>query len=258
MKKDDEERSIVFEGDVTGTLHDEWVADPEPERQCCVRYGLVIVNVTLLAAAVVLVIVGMIAKKSSISQLCPQCRDVSEAAAILGMIFLVSSVIGFFALMKRHVGVLVAYVIITALLMFGVVGITLAGVILTARGVDLSSEWRESVDGNNHLICSVQRTYSCSGWDLCCGAENTPVPATDSNMTDGTPTCVWNPKYCLSRCGDSNLMTDSCENSVQKWLRTLLVPFVLGMLVVLGLMLFGGYRSKQLRRKVRNSSVIQA
>ena len=158
--KDDEERSIIFEGETPHEgLQGQWVADPEPERRCCVRYGLIIINATLVAAAAVLITVGMIAKRSSISRLCPQCRDVSEAAAVIGIIFLITSTLGFFALLKRHVGVLVTYVVVTSLLMFGIVGITLAGIILAASGVNLSHEWKEHVTENSDLICSVQSMH---------------------------------------------------------------------------------------------------
>eukprot|EP01060_Flectonema_neradi_P012463 TRINITY_DN19276_c0_g1_i1.p1 TRINITY_DN19276_c0_g1~~TRINITY_DN19276_c0_g1_i1.p1 ORF type:complete len:278 (+),score=27.89 TRINITY_DN19276_c0_g1_i1:70-834(+) len=253
MREDDD-------GSGSPQLLDDWVADPIPDRGFCVRHGLNIINAVLLVAAITLIVVGSLASQSSITAICSQCSQTAVAATAIGVIFLVTSVVGFLAMRKRAVGILVAYVVVLIALVFAILGITIASTVYTVNGIDLSSSWRSHVADHSSVICNVQQSYSCSGWAVCCGNQftpaptpspTTPVPGTDS----GTDTCEWKPGNCLSACVDSNMYEDSCKNSVQKWLRTILIPFMMGMVFVLAMILGGGVFSFRLRNSVRSSTL---
>ena len=161
MRPNEDERDSIFDDEhaAVNHLHGEWVADPQPEQRCCVRYGLLIVNTTLFVAAVVLVAAGLLAKGSSISKICVECKDISTAATVVGGIFLGSSLIGFLALMRRAVGFLVVYFITVVLLMLAVIGLTIAGIVMSTNGVDLSKEWRTRVAEQNPIICQIQGMF---------------------------------------------------------------------------------------------------
>eukprot|EP01059_Diplonema_ambulator_P022991 TRINITY_DN38366_c0_g1_i1.p1 TRINITY_DN38366_c0_g1~~TRINITY_DN38366_c0_g1_i1.p1 ORF type:complete len:276 (+),score=21.86 TRINITY_DN38366_c0_g1_i1:74-901(+) len=247
----------------------EWVADPKPPETFCVNYGLVIVNVMLLMAAITMVVVGSYAEKSSITQMCQPCRDISVAATAIGCIFLTFCVIGLLALFRRAVLVLVTYVVVLILLVLAIISLTIASTVYAANGVDLGPNWRSRVGANDSLICEVQKSYSCSGWQRCCGpfpnqTANTPVSWNESVNNDDfyfeeEESCRWDSEYCLDteKCRESNAQfTKSCKSSVQHWLKTILIPFGLGMICVTGLVLFGGFLSTKLRKSVRSNSLI--
>ena len=157
-------------------LLDDWVADPIPDRGFCVRHGLNIINLVLLISAITLIIVGSLASQSSITAICSQCSQTAVAATAIGVIFLVTSVVGFLAMRKRAVGILVAYVVVLIALVFAILGITVASTVYTVNGINLSSSWKSHVADRSIVICNVQQSYSCSGWEVCCGSEFTPVP----------------------------------------------------------------------------------
>eukprot|EP01064_Diplonema_japonicum_P006091 TRINITY_DN1402_c0_g1_i4.p1 TRINITY_DN1402_c0_g1~~TRINITY_DN1402_c0_g1_i4.p1 ORF type:complete len:300 (+),score=39.42 TRINITY_DN1402_c0_g1_i4:104-901(+) len=249
----------MLEGDGRMDDQGDWVADPKPPTTFCMQYGLVIVNVVLLMAAITMIVVGAYAEKSAITQMCEPCKDIAVAATAIGGIFLSFCIIGLLALSRRAVCILVLYVVVLIGLVLAILGLTIASIVYAANGVDLGQNWRDRVAGHDQLICDVQKSYRCSGWQLCCGAFPTGAPIStnlnDSSLEDNS--CVWNPAYCLTQCGDeSNSQDKSCKSSVQHWLETILIPFVFAMLCVLGLVIFGGFLSAKLRKKVRSNSLI--
>eukprot|EP00755_Sulcionema_specki_P028823 Sspe_Gene.90779::Locus_62262_Transcript_1_1_Confidence_1.000_Length_1014::g.90779::m.90779 len=221
---------------------EEWVADPTPQRPFYVRYGLLSINILFFVAAVTLVIIGSLALRSSITQMCVKCEQMSVGATAVGAIFVFFSAVGLVALRLRAVWLLVLYVVVLFGLVIVIISFTIAAGVYAAEGVDLGPGWRDRVASKDDLICDVQRSYVCSGWSHCCGEEHRV------NVTDD---CRWDPAYCSSLCTDTNKLTSSCESAVEKWLKTILVPFELGMSTVLALMIAGGYMAVKLRGIVR-------
>eukprot|EP01062_Namystynia_karyoxenos_P062492 TRINITY_DN55384_c0_g1_i1.p1 TRINITY_DN55384_c0_g1~~TRINITY_DN55384_c0_g1_i1.p1 ORF type:complete len:309 (+),score=30.83 TRINITY_DN55384_c0_g1_i1:69-995(+) len=253
-------------------LHQTWIADPEPEwmQGCqgrCVRRGPVVMNGVLAVAAAILVMSGALARESSVTEMCDECKSLSTVAIAVGAVFCGFALLAYVAVWRDWRGVIVLYIVVLIIVSFTLIGMCVAGGIFAGRGVDLSPAWRARVANHNQRICSLQVSYKCSGWDRCCGRSpdwtRPPVPATWTasptpvNSTPAPSPCTWDPGECMADCPvDEGDKSNSCKSAVQGWLHITLALFVVGVAGALALIVALGYTSLRIRRLVKYPKLV--
>eukprot|EP01063_Lacrimia_lanifica_P031676 TRINITY_DN5273_c0_g6_i1.p1 TRINITY_DN5273_c0_g6~~TRINITY_DN5273_c0_g6_i1.p1 ORF type:complete len:248 (+),score=70.96 TRINITY_DN5273_c0_g6_i1:59-802(+) len=237
------EAAPIFDDDAANSdAAADWVADPEPSRGCCMKYGIMVINAVLLLAAVTLVTAGMMAKDWPVTKMCDPCIDLTTSAVVIGSIFLAISIVGVLATWFRHVGVLVTFVVTVSLLMLAMVGLTIASLVYAVTGVDLGPEWSQRVVHNDPLVCDLQHRYQCSGWTKCCAVGIVVPEECENNYVE-----------CLATCPTTSTMTASCKSSLQTYLQSVLIPFSVCITVEFLVILCAAFFSANLRNRVKRT-----
>lgn len=163
-------------------------AEPLEHRNTCSRWVVVMTSVLLVLGGAAVAILARVEQDRHIFPLCPKCEDIILAMYITGGAIAAVGLVGVAAAFTRRTVVAVAYVVLIVLfaLLCIAAGSAVAVYYSGLHRDDLKTLWTDAVRDEPEVICDLQTTLKCSGFDRCCTLVAT-APASTAPTTTTVP-----------------------------------------------------------------------
>lgn len=162
------------------------------EAGCCTelfRSLLLLVNVALALGSLALIGVGVwseVISNQQLTKVCHACGSIIVGGIVLFCTLFIFSMVGFCALWKRNVSLLLLYGLYLVIFMLGALAITIVFVLIKEGNFDgtFNDIWTSSVSKGENVLCGFEQDFECSGWTTLC---NQTAPYANSTLC---PTCT--------------------------------------------------------------------
>lgn len=133
--------------------------------------GLLLVNICFGVAGIVMIIGGSVVVQWGLEDLCSKCSHLANASIAFGVLLLCFAMFGVVIRNKTSPVLLLTYVLMLIILTLSVFGITISALVYDGENFEMEEGWQDLKDnGELQRMCSIQESFSCSGWNSCCGS----------------------------------------------------------------------------------------
>ena len=155
------------------------------------RHLLMIVNLALAVGS--LAVIGIaaylqIVSTKHLTEVCDSCEGLVIFAIALFSTLFACSLLGFCALCKRNLCLLLVYGLYLVLFFLSALAITILVIMVKTGKFDdrMEQVWNDAVRNSGDNLCGLEKDAKCSGWKVLCNMTNGSYLA---NNTMGCPSC---------------------------------------------------------------------
>jgi hypothetical protein len=204
------------------------------------RYALLFINFTLVVAALLMIMAGVVARFNAAVRLCPRCGELTLSVIIFGGALWLLTMFAFNWIRQRNILFLLGYVAAVIVIAIALLVIFITAIAYDSEMDDVGGQqialqqWRQEMSRNDTTtgmssLCALQRQYNCSGFGFgCCAASNVCY-----NMSQGVP--AWHREVCPS-CPGQPATPVMCTDVVTATVRRNLSGFMIIIFFALVLM----------------------